>query len=424
MNEPMGLVCPKCRRPADLERRCPIDGAFYVTRKALREVGRDSYLGSFVGDRYAVLERLGVGGMGSVYKGRDEQTGAPVAVKFLREEYAMHTGLRRRFILEAQAAASVQSPHVVRLHDFGMDADRTLWIVMEYVEGWTVRDEVNRNGPFSVAHATEMARQVLAGLAVAHDSGVVHRDLKHDNIMFSGSRDAMFVRVLDFGVVKVTADDLPEGEAQLTQQGALVGSPSYMAPEQIRSLDVGPAADLYALGVVIYEAMTARRLFPASNYDALLRRDATREAPLLTKTGTGEEVPEGFARMLARTLAIDPRDRYQDARTMWLAIQQLADGNGSSMPADFYSDGLDEPAPEPVAVPTPPPVTPVPMQAAKEPTPEPILDLPSTPGFVDSDDVADALPPSTWERVTHNPAALVCAGAVTGYGVLSSLLGA
>lgn len=333
------MVCPRCRRPqtGNDGRRCTQDNTYFVTRAALAAAGRDAYLGELIGNRYAILERLGMGGMGAVYLGRDEKTGDRVAVKFLRDEYAQHKAIRARFVREAEAGVSIDSPYVVGMLDFGVDADRTLYIVMEYCEGWTLRDEVNNNGPFSVRHAREAARQLLRGLADAHDVGLIHRDLKHDNIMFQGSRDKFTARILDFGVVKIDADDTREDGRVLTAAGAMVGSPSYMAPEQIRGLQVGPPADLYALAVVLYEAMTARRLFPVNNYEALLRSSAKRDAPPLLTTGSGELVPPEMNRILQIALAHDPKDRFPDARTMLLAFDQMDMGVHAG-PVDLFSD--------------------------------------------------------------------------------------
>jgi len=371
------LVCPRCRRPQSPEegRRCSVDKAYFVTRAAFAAAGRDAYLGELIGNRYAVLERLGMGGMGAVYRGRDEQTGQRVAVKFLRDEYAQHKAIRARFVREAEAGVSIDSPFVVGMLDFGVDADHTLYIVMEYCEGWTLRDEVNNNGPFGVRHARELARKLLRGLADAHDVGLIHRDLKHDNIMFQGSRDRFTARILDFGVVKIDAEDTRDDGRVLTAAGAMVGSPSYMAPEQIRGLQVGPPADLYALAVVLYEAMTARRLFPVNNYEALLRTTAKRDAPPLLVTGVGEVVPPELNRILQTALAHDPKDRYPDARTMLLAIEQM-DMGVLAGPVDLLSDApnLGQLRRQPdLRLVTPPGATPAapPTPAAGPPADEP-----------------------------------------------------
>ncbi len=319
------LVCPRCRRPqtGNDGRRCTQDNAYFVSRAALAAAGRDAYLGELIGNRYAILERLGMGGMGAVYRGRDEKSGDRVAVKFLRDEYAQHKAIRARFVREAEAGVSIDSPYVVGMLDFGVDADRTLYIVMEYCEGWTLRDEVNNNGPFSVRHAREAARQMLRGLADAHDVGLIHRDLKHDNIMFQGSRDQFTARILDFGVVKIDADDTREDGRVLTAAGAMVGSPSYMAPEQIRGLQVGPPADLYALAVVLYEAMTARRLFPVNNYEALLRSSAKRTPRRSWSPAAARSCPPNSTASCRPPWPTIPKDRFPDARTMLLAFDQM-----------------------------------------------------------------------------------------------------
>lgn len=381
MSAPEERVCPRCRRPADDGDRCSHDGAYFVGRRALEAVGRDAYLGAFIADRYAVLERVGVGGMGTVYRARDERTGERVAIKFLRDEYAGHRSIRRRFVREAEAGASLDHPNIVRLTDFGIDADRTLYIVMEFVEGWTLREEVNRNGPFSVEQARRLAGQLLVALAAAHEAGLVHRDLKHDNIMFHGSRADFTARILDFGVVKITAADAGESGGELTANGAMVGSPSYMSPEQLRGLDVGPPADLYALAVVIYESLTARRLFPASNYDALLRAGARREAPPLDRNGRGEAVPPAFDRWLRRALEHDPADRYPGAQTMLLALEQaFEEMGGGAWHGDLLADAPGTVPPEVYRRELADPPTPSPPPLAQRPaTPTPTAPMLTTP---------------------------------------------
>ncbi len=338
MDHEWPLICPRCRQTGDGP-TCLADGAWLVTRRVLLETGRDTNLGSLVAGRYGIVERLGVGGMGAVYKAVDTRDGRFVALKFLREQYARHPSIRQRFIREAEAALAVDSPYVVPLVDFGVEADRTLWLAMAYVEGWTLRDEVNHNGPFGVDDIVKVARHALLGLAAAHDVGLVHRDLKHDNIMFSGTRQDFVARILDFGVVSSRAADaeLSEGAGKLTGAGVMVGSPSYMSPEQIRGLEVGPPADLYALAVVMYEAMTARRLFSVNNYEALVRAGARRDAPPLTTTGGGEPVPPALDRIMRRALAHDPDERYPDARTMLLALDQM-DAARQAAPPDLLAD--------------------------------------------------------------------------------------
>ena len=329
-------------------------------------------LGQEIGGRYGVIERLGMGGMGAVYKAIEPKSKNEVAVKVLRETYAKHPAIRERFIREAEAGAALDHPNVVPLVDFGIEEDGRLWLAMEFVEGWTLRDEINHNGAFMVSEAIELMKQVLRGLAVAHDAGLIHRDLKHDNIMYSGRRERFIARIVDFGVVKSIAADLDRGRAAsfarlqskdqrpvgqdqdgafdlseafregikdsdehetpdaedleqkaLTAVGMMVGSPSYMAPEQIRGLKVGPPADLYALAVVTYEILAARRLFTVNDYETLLREGAQRDAPHLVFSARGELIPEALSEIIHTALAHDPTDRFPDAHTMLLALDQM-----------------------------------------------------------------------------------------------------
>ncbi len=346
MNEPPLLICPRCLQRGSY-RRCPRDGAFLVSESALRQAPRDSRLGTLVANRYAIIQCLGVGGMGAVYRARDEVNGKPLAIKFLREEYSNNESIRTRFELEAAASLAVDSPHVVRLLNFGVEADKTMWLAMEFVQGWTLRDEVNHNGVFTVAQSIELCRQILLGLIAAHAAHLVHRDLKHDNIMFSGTRDHFVARILDFGIVKANTEEDPLDSREsdprpmlpVSQTGEqmMIGSPSYMSPEQIRGIEVHAPADLYSLGVIIYETLTARRLFTVNDQEELKRPDAQREVPPLFCTAGGEPIPESYNRFLQKALELDPADRFPDANTMLLALQQL-DLSPDRLPEDLFAD--------------------------------------------------------------------------------------
>jgi serine/threonine-protein kinase len=367
--------------------RCRYDKAYLVTQEAYLSAQGDQMLGQEIGGRYGVIERLGMGGMGAVYKAVEPKSKQEVAVKVLRETYAKHPAIRERFIREAEAGAALDHPNVVPLIDFGIEEDGRLWLAMEFVAGWTLRDEINHNGAFTVSESIELMKQVLKGLAVAHDAGLIHRDLKHDNIMYSGRRERFIARIVDFGVVKSAAADLDRGRVAiyarmkekkrgvvgqdqdgafdlseafreetadddahdvsnteeglekkaLTAVGMMVGSPSYMAPEQIRGLKVGPPADLYALAVVAYEILAARRLFTVNDYETLLREGAQRDAPHLVFSARGELIPESLSEIIHTALAHDPTDRYPDAHTMLLALDQMKMGE-SVLPVNLFCE--------------------------------------------------------------------------------------
>ena len=386
------LICPLCNREQE-GIRCEYDQSYLVTKEARLSAKGDALLGHEIGGRYAVIERLGMGGMGAVYKAVDYKRDLVVAIKVLREAYAQHPAIRERFIREAEAGASLNHPNVVPLIDFGIEDSGRLWLAMEFAEGWTLRDEINHNGAFSVKEAIELMKQVLRGLAVAHDAGLIHRDLKHDNIMYHGRRENFISRIVDFGVVKSEAADLARTQGSVASQwkakqkskvlgrdaqgafdlsealkeveeedttldhsseeqenvqedlsqkvltavGMMVGSPSYMAPEQIRGLRVGPPADLYALAVVTYEILAARRLFTVNDYETLLKEEARRDAPRLVFSARGELIPEPFADIIHNALAHDPTDRYPDAHTMLLALDQMK-LNATQIPLNLFCE--------------------------------------------------------------------------------------
>ncbi len=345
------LICPHCKREMT-GTKCPYDRYYLVKHSAYQNAKNDDNLGQEIGGKYGMIDRLGVGGMGAVYKAIDQKKNF-VAIKILRDVYAKHTAIRERFVREAEAGATLSHPNVVPLIDFGREKDGRLWLAMEFVQGWTLRDEINHHGAFKVSEAIQLCKQILSGLAAAHDAGMIHRDLKHDNIMYYGRRDQFVARIVDFGVVKsevadlstqqnldemmakIKVDEVKEdqttqeasiealGNKVLTADGMLVGSPSYMSPEQIRGLKVGPPADLYALAVVVYEVLTAKRLFSVNDYETLLKAGAKREAPMLVFSATGELIPEAFALLIDKALAQDPADRYPDAHTMLLALNQI-----------------------------------------------------------------------------------------------------
>ncbi len=358
------LICPCCKRELT-GTRCPFDRYYLVSNAAYKNASDDENLGTEIGGKYGLIDKLGAGGMGAVYKAVDSKKKV-VAIKILRNQYAKHTAIRERFIREAEAGATLTHPNVVPLVDFGREKDGRLWLAMEYVKGWTLRDEINHNGGFKVSEAINLCKQILSGLAAAHDAGMIHRDLKHDNIMYYGRRDQFIARIVDFGVVKSEVADLESeqsldeilanlkiGENQassedaqatddqlsnkvLTADGMLVGSPSYMSPEQIKGLKVGPPADLYALAVVIYEVLTAKRLFSVNDYETLLRAGAQREAPLLVFSALGELIPEAFALLIDKALAQDPADRFPDAHTMLLALNQI-EKKANTLPLELLS---------------------------------------------------------------------------------------
>jgi len=275
--------------------------------------------------RYEVIDELGAGGMGVVYRARDTRLDRTVAVKVLPPSIANETA-RRRFLLEARSAGALSHPNIVAVYDAG-EADGSDFLVMELVRGRPL-SEVLAEGPVPVAHAVHIATQIASGLMAAHAVGLLHRDLKPGNIMLSEDNTA---KILDFGLAKrfdTDENDLETGRTSdaLTGQGLVVGTILYMSPEQAQGRPVGPLSDLFSLGILLYEMLTGTHPFAAPSPMATVAAILTREAPPVELPG----VPAALAEIVARSLNKDPRDRFQTAEDLRAALEVVMQG-----PADL-----------------------------------------------------------------------------------------
>lgn len=268
-------------------------------------------VGSVLANRYRVQRLLGRGGMGAVYLCDDEVLGELVALKVISSAWAAdRNAMTERFKREAQAARKVSSPSVIRIHDLGEAPPRFLYLSMEYFPGRTMSQVITQRGMVPISDCKDYLTQVCEGLAAAHDVGVVHRDLKPANVLI-GERNA--VKVIDFGLAKATA---VEG---LTATGALLGTPHYMAPEQIRGKNVDARADIYSLGALAFHLLSGRPVFSGENAIAVGFAHLSETPPLLR--GLRPDVPEALEKMVARALSKDPADRPTDARAFREALR-------------------------------------------------------------------------------------------------------
>ncbi|MBT8396453.1 MAG: protein kinase, partial [Gemmatimonadetes bacterium] len=262
-------------------------------------------------DRYEIERELGEGGMATVYLARDLKHERNVALKVLRPELAATVG-PDRFLQEVRVTANLQHPHILPLFDSG-EADGFLYYVMPYLEGESLRDRLAREGELPVAEAVKILREVTDALAAAHDVGVVHRDIKPDNIMLSGRH----VVVADFGVAKAVSE--ATGRHELTTKGVALGTPAYMAPEQAAANEhIDHRADIYAVGAMGYELLSGRPPFTGMTAQQVLAAHVT-EAPRPV-TELRDTVPVGLGDVLMRCLAKKPADRWQNAEEL---LQQL-----------------------------------------------------------------------------------------------------
>ncbi len=269
-----------------------------------------------LGDRYALVERIAVGGMGEVWRAQDRLLGRLVAVKTLKPEYLGDDDFRARFRAEAQHAGRLSHPGIAAVHDFGEDDDRA-WLVMELVEGEPLSGLLRREGALSVDRALDVVAQTAAALQAAHDGGVVHRDVKPGNLLV---RPDGVVKVTDFGIASAT-DAVP-----LTRTGHVVGTAYYLSPEQAAGRSGSPASDVYSLGVVAYECLVGARPFPGDNAVAVALAHLQTPPPELPAT-----LPAAVRALVERALAKDPADRYGSAAELAaeaLAIRERLDGDG------------------------------------------------------------------------------------------------
>lgn len=265
-----------------------------------------------IGGRYTLLERLGSGGMATVWQARDRVLNRPVAVKILHEGLAQDPSFAERFRREARNAASLSHPNIVTVFDTGED-EGLPYIVMELVEGETLHAVLRRSGPLSTQQTARIALGALPALEHAHSRGLVHRDIKPANILLT---DAANVKVTDFGIAKAQNE-----ASSLTQTGTLMGTASYLAPEQIGGQNVTGASDLYGLACVLYECLTGAPPFSGDTPVAVAVRHQRDAVPSLR--ARRPDVPPAFEGIIARALQKDPAQRFHSAAQMEQAVAAL-----------------------------------------------------------------------------------------------------
>ena len=279
--------------------------------------------GELLAGKYRVERLLGEGGMGVVLAARHEGLNTSVAIKLLRENASSHTDVVGRFMREARAAVSLKSEHVARVYDVGSLEDGRPYIVMERLEGKDFGDVIEHDPLLPVAHAVEFVMQACEAIAEAHTLGIVHRDLKPKNLFLTQAvHGRPLVKVLDFGISKM---DASPGELQLTRTTEVIGSPSYMSPEQLRSArNVDARTDIWALGVILYELLTKRVPFYAETVTELVLVVVTEREPSIRSLRP--DVPEGLDQVVSRCLAKLPEHRFQSVFELVQALEPFASG--------------------------------------------------------------------------------------------------
>jgi len=330
--------CSTCAEEVQLEDTfCPRCGAPVF----------DPLIGSVVGDRYRVVSRLGVGGMGAVYRAEHTMMRKDLAIKVLLPEFGGKEEFVRRFEREAESASRLTHPNIITVTDFGRTKEGSLFLAMEFLAGESL-SHVIKGGPLPQERALAVVRQILRGLEHAHAAGIVHRDLKPDNIMLverDGQPDV--VKILDFGIAKVTepVSGRGVGVTALTQAGMIFGTPEYLSPEQALAEVVDPRADLYAAGVILFEMLAGRKPFESDDKVKLISMHLAHAPPRLREANPNIDVPVALEQVVLQALEKSRENRFATATAFLQALddaEALAEA-GAELGVD--AGGLGVPAP-------------------------------------------------------------------------------
>jgi serine/threonine-protein kinase len=315
-------VCPVCdRRFPDSMTLCSADAA------ALRRL-EDPLIGQTLAGKYRIDKLIKTGGMGSVYCGKHVLMDKTVAVKVLRPSLAVDDAVVARFSREAKAASRISHPHAVSVTDFGEAENGVVFLVMEYLDGRTLKEVIASEGRFTLERTAEIVRQVAGALDAAHSQGVVHRDLKSDNIMLSQTNGGDWAKVLDFGIAKIQQTEGVR-DVDITEANLVVGTPQYMSPEQCSQ--TGPLdarSDIYSLGVIVYEMLAGYVPFTGESPTVIMMKQVQDPPPSILSARP--ELPTAVDDIVKRALAKQPVDRFQTAGELSAALSGLVATTGET----------------------------------------------------------------------------------------------
>jgi serine/threonine-protein kinase len=293
----------------------------------------DPYVGREIANQFRILEKIGSGGMGAVYKAEQPDMRRFVAVKILHPRYLSRPDLVSRFRREARAMSHLSHPNTAKVFLYGQLEDGACYFVMEYLAGKNLAQTVRAEGPMAAERAIPIMVQVCSALQEAHTQGIVHRDLKPENVFLTNLGGiADYPKVLDFGLAKVTEREMRPGSLILTQEGMVFGTPEFMSPEQARGEKLDGRSDIYSLGVILYELLTGKLPFDANQPMEYIQRHI-KETPIpIHVRAPNRQFPSGLWDVINKTLAKRPNDRYQTAAEFGQALGAVLASPGSQPP--------------------------------------------------------------------------------------------
>ncbi|MBA3322879.1 MAG: protein kinase [Pyrinomonadaceae bacterium] len=309
---------------------CPADGS------ALMKTG-DSLLGQTLAGKYRIEERLSEGGMGTVYRATHVLMEKAVALKVLHPSLAADENIVARFTREAKAASRLSHPHAISVTDFGESDNGIVFLVMEYLRGRTLKQVIRQEGPLPLGRVVEIARQVSGALAAAHAEGVVHRDLKSDNIMLEEiSAGSDWAKVLDFGIAKIQQPD--NDDPELTAPNLIIGTPQYMSPEQCsKTSGIDYRSDIYSFGVIVFEMLTGHVPFTGDSATTIMLKHLQEPPPSVLDERS--DLPPAVGQAVARALSKRREDRPQSAGELAEALARAADTPGGAQAGALAAGG-------------------------------------------------------------------------------------
>ena len=317
-------VCRSCLLPQENENDefCGKCGEKLVSIKK----AKDPYIGTLVGEKYTVVKKIGQGGMGEVYLAKNDTLGQKVAIKFLIKRFADDENLVLRFLNEARSYCRVAHPNAVTLLEFGQHELGSLYIITEFVEGMSITETLKDSGLMSLEQTVDIGIQIAEVLSAAHEQGVIHRDLKPDNIMLTPTKRGRFVvKVLDFGIAKIVDDE--NGPA--TETGSVFGTPEFMSPEQARGDVTDGRADIYAFGIILFFLLTGKLPFKGENKLMVLNKQLHERPPKLADVRPGMVFSKGIESIIMKCLEKTAIKRFQNAEAVLEALESFRIDDGA-----------------------------------------------------------------------------------------------